>query len=169
MSPSMVVALIALVIALGGTSYAAVTLPRNSVGTRQIRTAAVRSAEVKDRSLRLADISRGARAQLRGQRGPAGAPGPPGSSGPGGSGTVTVKTAAGSITAAPAEQEVLATATATCDPGQRAVGGGASSPDPQTPTMHSSFPAASGTGWTATLGNDTDAAKTFTVYVVCVT
>ena len=32
-SPALVVACLALTIALGGTSYAAVTLPRNSVGT----------------------------------------------------------------------------------------------------------------------------------------
>jgi hypothetical protein len=165
----MVVALIALMVALGGTAFAQSVLSRNSVGSRQIRTSAVTSSEIRDRTIRLGDISRRARTQLRGQRGPAGVPGPPGSAGPGGSGTVTVKTAAGSIGAAAPDDEVLATATASCDPGQRAVGGGASSPDPQTPTMHSSFPAASGTAWTATLGNDTNAAKTFTVYVVCVT
>jgi hypothetical protein len=36
-SPAMVVACIALAVALGGTSYAAITLPRNSVGTLQLR------------------------------------------------------------------------------------------------------------------------------------
>ena len=35
-SPALVVACLALTIALGGTSYAAVTLPRNSVGTPQL-------------------------------------------------------------------------------------------------------------------------------------
>jgi hypothetical protein len=37
-SPAMVVACFALAIALGGTSYAAVSLPKNSVGTKQLRT-----------------------------------------------------------------------------------------------------------------------------------
>jgi hypothetical protein len=44
-------ATVAVFVALGGTSYAAIKLPRNSVGGSQIRTAAVTSSEVKDRSL----------------------------------------------------------------------------------------------------------------------
>lgn len=35
-SPAMVVACTALAVALGGTGYAALTLPRNSVGTKQL-------------------------------------------------------------------------------------------------------------------------------------
>jgi hypothetical protein len=42
-SPAMVVACIALAISLGGTSYAAMTLPRNSVGTSQLKRNAVTS------------------------------------------------------------------------------------------------------------------------------
>ena len=41
LSPSMVVAMIALVVALGGTGYAAIVLPANSVGTRQLKDGAV--------------------------------------------------------------------------------------------------------------------------------
>jgi hypothetical protein len=37
---------VALFVALGGTSYAAITLPRNSVGSAQIRTHAVKKSEV---------------------------------------------------------------------------------------------------------------------------
>jgi hypothetical protein len=40
-SPAMVVASIALTVALGGTSYAAIRLPKNSVGTKQLRKNAV--------------------------------------------------------------------------------------------------------------------------------
>ena len=43
-SPSMVVALMALFVALGGTSYAALKLPKNSVGNRQLKTGAVTSS-----------------------------------------------------------------------------------------------------------------------------
>ncbi len=50
---------LALFVALGGTSYAAVSLPRDSVGARQIRNDAVSSAEVKDRSLRARDFKAG--------------------------------------------------------------------------------------------------------------
>ena len=76
-----VTATLALFIALGGSSYAALQLPRNSVGAQQVRTGAVRSSEVRDRSLLLRDISTKTRRSLRGQRGaagPAGAQGPPG-------------------------------------------------------------------------------------------
>ena len=52
-------ALVALFIALGGTSYAALTLPRNSVGAAEIKRAAVRSAEVRDRSLLRRDFRAG--------------------------------------------------------------------------------------------------------------
>jgi hypothetical protein len=85
---SNVLATIAIFIALGGTSYAVLELPRNSVGSRQIkrgavrasdiRANAVRSHQVKARSLRASDLSRTARRSLSGQRGLAGPPGPPG-------------------------------------------------------------------------------------------
>ncbi len=70
-----VVASLALFVALGGTGYAALTLPRNSVGASQIKARAVGPSEVRNRSLRLSDISRSARSSLRGQEGPAGPPG----------------------------------------------------------------------------------------------
>jgi hypothetical protein len=78
-----VTATLALFVALGGSSYAAVTLPRNSaqlktnsVGTTEIKRKAVRSSEISDRSIRLRDISKSARSALHGQTGPAGPPGP---------------------------------------------------------------------------------------------
>ena len=64
-------ALLALFIALGGTSYAAMRLPANSVTTR----------EVKNHSLLAKDLKRG---QLTGARGRPGAPGPRGVTGKGG-------------------------------------------------------------------------------------
>ncbi len=75
MSPSMVVACVALLIALGGTGVAAVTaaLPHNSVGTAQLQANAVTSAKVKNGSLLKADFKVG---QI-----PAGLPGPPGAQG----------------------------------------------------------------------------------------
>ena len=79
----MVVALIALAVALGGTSYAATQLPRNSVTTKQLKNNSVTSAKVKDRSLRSRDFAAG---QLpAGERGPAGPTGPQGERGPAGS------------------------------------------------------------------------------------
>jgi hypothetical protein len=79
-SPSMVVALAALTVALGGTSYAAVKLPKNSVGSKQIKKNAVTGAKVKDHSLFANDFAAG---QLpRGPKGDTGAPGPAGVAGP---------------------------------------------------------------------------------------
>jgi hypothetical protein len=74
----MVVACLALLVALGGTSVAAVTaIPRNSVGTAQLKKNAVVSAKVKNGSLRAADFAAG---QL--PAGPAGPTGPAGAGGP---------------------------------------------------------------------------------------
>jgi hypothetical protein len=85
-----VMSTIAVFIALGGTSYA-LTLPRNSVGGAQLRTAAVGSSELRSRAVRskhindhsvaLRDIAFSARRGLRGQVGPVGPAGPAGPSG----------------------------------------------------------------------------------------
>ena len=50
-SPAMVVACIALAVALGGTSYAAIKLPRNSVGTSQLQKNAVVASKLNARSV----------------------------------------------------------------------------------------------------------------------
>lgn len=50
-SPAMVVACVALIVALGGTSYAALRLPANSVGTAQLKKAAVTGVKVKRNTL----------------------------------------------------------------------------------------------------------------------
>jgi hypothetical protein len=54
-----VVACLALFVALGGASYAATQLPKNSVGSLQIKKDAVTGAKVKDGSLRAADFRAG--------------------------------------------------------------------------------------------------------------
>src|SRR5262249_40695257 len=46
-SAALVVASLALFISLGGTSYAAFKLPKNSVGTKQLKNGAVSSAKIK--------------------------------------------------------------------------------------------------------------------------
>ncbi len=54
-SPALAVATLALVVAIGGTAWAA-ALPRNSVGTAQLKRNAVTGAKVKNASLTGADI-----------------------------------------------------------------------------------------------------------------
>ena len=77
-----VVAYLALFIALGGSSYAAIRLPANSVGSKQIKPNAVRSSDVKNASLAAIDFKAG---QLpAGPRGPQGPPGGRGATGPAG-------------------------------------------------------------------------------------
>jgi hypothetical protein len=46
-SPAMVIALIALFVAMGGGAYAAIKLPKNSVGTKQLKKNAVTSSKIK--------------------------------------------------------------------------------------------------------------------------
>ncbi len=58
-SPALIISLIALFVALGGTGYAAVHLGKNTVGTRQLKKNAVTSAKVKNGSLTGADIRAG--------------------------------------------------------------------------------------------------------------
>lgn len=74
-----VVAYLALFVALGGTATAA-TLARNSVGNAQLKSNAVTSAKVKNRSLRAVDFRSGD--LPRGKQGPTGAQGPAGPAGP---------------------------------------------------------------------------------------
>jgi hypothetical protein len=81
-SPATAIASAALLVALGGTSYAAATLPVNSVGTAQLRENAVVSTKVKNGSLLSVDFRAGQLpAGPRGATGPAGPAGPPGPQG----------------------------------------------------------------------------------------
>jgi hypothetical protein len=66
-----VAASLALFLALGGAAYAATQLPKNSVGTNQIRKEAVTAAKIAKKT----------RQQLQGNRGPAGQQGPQGKTG----------------------------------------------------------------------------------------
>jgi hypothetical protein len=78
-----VMSTVAVFIALGGGAYAAIKLPENSVGSKQIKSGAVKSSEVGDGSLVARDFRAG---QLpAGAQGPKGDAGPPGGQGSQGS------------------------------------------------------------------------------------
>lgn len=69
-TPALIVAALALVVAGTGSGYAAGTL--------------VTSKQIKDKTIKIKDISPKARAKLRGKKGPVGQPGPTGATGAGG-------------------------------------------------------------------------------------
>jgi hypothetical protein len=66
-------------LALGGAAYAGLKLPKNSVGSKQIKANAIKSGKVKNATLRARDFRAG---ELpAGEQGPQGLPGPQGEQG----------------------------------------------------------------------------------------
>jgi hypothetical protein len=68
-----VMATIGVFLALGGASYAAIKLPANSVGSKQIKAGAVGSSDIKNHSIRSGDFKGGL---PKGSQGPKGDRGP---------------------------------------------------------------------------------------------
>jgi hypothetical protein len=58
-SPALVVSVISLVVALGGTSYAAFSLPKDSVGASQLRAGVVMTKKIKNGAVTTAKIKNG--------------------------------------------------------------------------------------------------------------
>jgi hypothetical protein len=176
-SPAMGVALLALVLAVGGTSYAAVKLPAKSVGTPQLKNKAVTTPKLKNGAVTGAKLK---------------------------AGTVDGKAlAAGSVTAAHVATESLtggqinegtlgtvpsaasapiqgltyttgngvlgpqsgATLHGDCPAGLRPVSGGLRVDDPSTMFVIDGYP--QGNGWTGNVANVDNNAHGFTGYVVC--
>jgi hypothetical protein len=160
-SPALVVACLALAISLSGAAYAVSTaLPRNSVGTVQLKNNAVNSAKVRNASLRAADFAPG---QI-----PAGLQGPAGPQGrPGASGLRLISGSGVSNSSSPKSQQQ------DCPAGKRAVGGGGVITGSATNTfLSTSRPTDPGTGWIAT-GRESTAGTAgnwaVQTWVVCVT
>jgi hypothetical protein len=161
------VGLVALLVAMSGTAYAA-SLPRNSVGTAQLKNNAVTSTKVKDHSLFRKDWKAG---QLRpgprgyagphgpwGPRGPQGPPGIPGHDGRtrlGHSSGPSVTIAAGTT----------ATATATCLAPEHVVSGGGFTKLRNAMLTDSSATAPD--TWRVKYRNDTAAADVIRVRAIC--
>ena len=78
------VAYLALSVALGGTSYAAIKLPANSVGSKQIKKSAVTRAKLKANAVNSSKVANGSLLAADFQAGqiPAGPAGPAGPQGP---------------------------------------------------------------------------------------
>jgi hypothetical protein len=84
--PATVIASIALFTALSGGAYAALTLPADSVGTKQLKKGAVTLSKISSRTRAGLEGARGPQGAVgpKGDTGPQGAAGPPGSQGPSG-------------------------------------------------------------------------------------
>jgi hypothetical protein len=80
-SNSNIVSTLALFISLGGVTYAAVTLPAHSVGSRQLKSNAVTGAKVRNHSLTALDIAGGLPRGPKGDTGDTGAAGVTGATG----------------------------------------------------------------------------------------
>ena len=58
-SPAMVVAVLALICALGGTAYATSQLPKNSVGSRQLKKRSVTTGKIANNAVNSAKVANG--------------------------------------------------------------------------------------------------------------
>ena len=187
-APAMIVALIALLVAMGGSAYAVSNLPPNSVGTKQLKDGAVTSAKLRNGVVTAKKVKMGSllasnfkAGQLpqgpKGATGPAGPPGPSGATGPQGSaGATNVVVRTQSLAATPANTWVVYNVQ--CQTGERATGGGAAfatGPDPNDDLMWSKPVTAGGvatngstpTGWVSIIKNNSASARASTGYVVC--
>ena len=138
-----VTATLALFLSLGGVSYAATALPRDSVGTPQLRDGAVDSAKIKDGALQYEDFGfgqipaglagpqgpkgeRGARGPkgAKGVKGVVGAKGDTGATGATGATIVTTREQMTQWAAGVTPTGLPVAVVAACASGERAVGGG---------------------------------------------
>jgi hypothetical protein len=162
-----VIATLALFLALGGSSYAALKLPKNSVKAKQIATGAVTSTEVKNGSLKAGDFGSASRAKLKG---------PKGDKGDAGATNVVMRQGA---TVAVAGTN-FASATADCQSGERATGGGVYNESNVSvlavtssyPTPNPTSPPATGngkvpTGWRVWVRNNGATPYEVNAYVIC--
>jgi hypothetical protein len=161
-SPAMVVACLALVVALGGTSYAAVlNVPLNSIGTAQLKANAVVSSKVRDGSLLATDFKAGQLpAGLPGPKGDTGDPGPPGLSG------------YQIVTGLKIQQNsIYNSVSVDCPPGKKAIGGGGGTGGGiipgDGPYITDSFPSADGTSWLVQTARAASGYSALTGYVIC--
>jgi hypothetical protein len=111
-SAALIVSTISLIVALGGTSYAAFSLPANSVGTKQLKNQAVTPPKVAPATIRL----------FRGQDGPRGPQGLQGTAGQNGTNAATNIVTRYTDTAITANTDVYGNAS--CNPGEKITGGG---------------------------------------------
>jgi hypothetical protein len=156
MSYANVIATIALFVALGGSSYAALQLPRNSVGPTQLKKNAVTAAKIKRNAVTTAKIKRNAV-----------------------TGSKINESTLGEIPAAAALSNLdynsattsnppstLTPVTVSCDPGKRVVGGGIKVDDTANQFIIDSYPRGTD-GWEGTVANAGSGTPNVTVIAIC--
>lgn len=171
-SASLIVAILALFVSLGGTGYAAITITgRNikngSITNADLGTRSVRSSNVEDGSLLSSDFKLGQLpAGARGPAGPAGnsgAPGTPGSPGaPGAPGLSGYEVVVGRTI-----NNQAGTSTwdhVDCPNGKHVLGGGV---DTSSSLQHASTSAPWLGAWSVLVKNTSAFDQTFTVNVIC--
>ena len=163
-----VVATVALFVALGGTSYAALTITGDNVKDSSLRGVDVKNSslttsDVKNASLLSSDFKPGQLpAGPQGPQGPKGDPGEKGEKGDPGAANLT-RRAGNPVTV---NAGSAASATADCEPGERATGGGAFS-SRNDAWLSSSTPVGNPpTGWSVVLRSPAGNAQ-LTAYVIC--
>jgi hypothetical protein len=179
-SPAMGVALLALLMAVGGTSYAAVKLPAKSVGTPQLKNKAVTTPKLKNGAVTGAKLQPGtvggaalaggsvtaahvANDTLTGNQISEGTLGPvptATSATSAGIQSLTYFSGGGSI---PANSGTVLHGD--CPAGLRPISGGLRVDDPSTMYVIDGYP--QGNGWTGNAANTDGVAHGFTGYVVC--
>ena len=196
-SPAMIVACVALLVALGGTSVAAVTaLAPNSVGTVQLKTNAVIAAKIRNANVTGAKVANNAITGPKvrngslsrtdfaagslpaGPAGPAGTAGPAGPAGPAGTvGPVTVRQGGVVVPGGVAQNGAYDTETVTvnCNANEKAISAGTGWSDDAadrelwTQRITPIVTNNAVTGYRGTGGNDSGNSSTFTLYVLCYT
>ncbi|MFL5817895.1 MAG: hypothetical protein ACJ76L_09855 [Conexibacter sp.] len=170
-SAGVVLAIVALFVALGGSSYAAVNvLPKASVGTPQLKPSAVNSKKVQDGSLLVKDFKPGELpAGPQGPQGPQGDQGPQGPQGPSGpqgapgiSGFQIVDGPSTSVDPGRTSDESV-----TCPAGKKAISGGYETGSSSGVTLNRTGPLTT-SSWYVRITNNTGASKTWNPQAICV-
>ena len=164
-SPALVISLIALFVALGGTSYAAIHLPKNSVAAKQLKKNSVTGTKIKNRAVTKAKINT------------SGLTVPNATNAANAAVAASLSGAKYVVSASvsnPATSQNTGTGTVTCPAGTFVVGGGAfGSSGGQQQAINTSIPIESGgspapNAWRVDMNNASASAFTFNVYAICV-
>ena len=172
-----VTSLIALFVALGGTSYAALTITgknvkNSSLTGADIKNSSLSTKDVKNGSLLSQDFKAGQLPQGpkgdKGDKGDTGLQGPPGTNGTNGATNVTVRQG----TLISVANGATGSVTASCLAGERATGGGSSVSGSTGWSVIDSFPTpgttgSTPTGWRVDAHNGTGSANNLVAIVVC--